>query len=100
MYEAHPDAVRAVFIHDVKGLDAAERARLRGERIYVVDTYAEAARLAHECGLVSAAGLRRVLDESERLAAEVDWDSQEQRAGTTALLERDIAAAREYLARL
>ena len=46
----------------------AERARLRGERIYVVDTYAEAARLAHEYGLVSAAGPSTVLDESEAFA--------------------------------
>ena len=98
MYEAHPDAVRVVFIHDVKGLSAAEREELRGERIYVVDTYVEAARLAHEYGLISERGLREVIGEVERLTAEVEFNSEEQRAETLALVQRDLAEAKAHLA--
>lgn len=52
--------VVAVFIHDVVGIDERTRSDWAREGVYAVDTYDEAARLAHDLGLISAEGLAGV----------------------------------------
>lgn len=84
-------ALDIVFIHDVVHTSDAERARLRGERIHLVDTYVGAARIAHERGLIARAGLDRVVQESLSALAEIRWSSVEQERATRALFERDAA---------
>ena len=94
MLAEDPDAVRLVLIHDVVDTPADARAALRSEGIVVVDTPVGAALEAYAVDLVSAAGLASVADAAERDLARIRWESPEQASATTALLERDIAAAR------
>lgn len=54
------DHVAAVFIHDVVGVDARTRADWAREGVYTVDTWDEAARIAHDLQLISEEGLREV----------------------------------------
>lgn len=88
MWERFDDVLDLTVIHDVVGTPDAERARLREERILLVDTYAEAARLFHERGLISDAGLQRVIDESATGLDAVRWASPEQERTTRALFGR------------
>lgn len=60
MLARDPDHVRAVFIHNVTGAGEDVRGHLAAEGIFLFDTYADAAARAHELGLISAEGLRRV----------------------------------------
>lgn len=94
MLAEDPSAVRLVLIHDVVDTPADERATLRSEGIVVVDTPVGGALEAYAVGLVSADGLASVVDAAERDLARIDWESPEQASATTALLERDLAAAR------
>lgn len=89
MWERFDDVLDLTVIHDVVGTPDAERARLRTERILLVDTYAEAARLFRERGLIGDAGLQRVIDESATGLDAVRWASVEQERTTRALFERD-----------
>lgn len=89
-----PEAVRLVLIHDVVGLSGEERAALRSEGIVFVDTPVGGAVEAHAAGLLSRDGLASVADAARRELAEVEWSSTEQETATTALLERDLEAAR------
>lgn len=94
MLATDPEAVRLVLIHDVVALPDDKRAALRSEGIVVVDTPVGGALVAYAAGLVSAAGLASVVDAAERDLARIAWASPGQEAATTALLERDLAAAR------
>ncbi|MEO7268878.1 MAG: diacylglycerol kinase family protein [Knoellia sp.] len=94
MLAADPGAVRLVLIHDVVALGDEERAALRAEGIVIVDTPVGGAVEAYAVGLLSAAGLASVVDAAGRDAAAITWESREQEKATTALLERDLAAAR------
>lgn len=94
MLAADPESVRLVLIHDVVALADEERAALRSEGIVVVDTPVGGAIEAYAAGLVSAAGLTSVVEAAERDLAQIRWESPEQEKATTALLERDLAAAR------
>lgn len=89
-----PEAVRLVLIHDVVGLSSEERAALRSEGIVVVDTPIGGAVEANAARLLSRDGLASVTDAARRELAEVEWSSTEQEQATTALLERDLEAAR------
>ena len=88
------EAVRLVLIHDVVGLTDDERESLRSEGIVVVDTPVGGALEAHAAGLVSAAGLASVASATERDLPTIAWDTPEQESATTALVKRDLAAAR------
>ena len=88
------EAVRLVLIHDVVGLTDDERESLRSEGIVVVDTPVGGALEAHAAGLVSAAGLASVASATERDLPTIAWDTPEQESATTALVNRDLAAAR------
>ena len=94
MLAADPDAVRLVLIHDVVSLSDDERDALRSEGIVVVDTPVGGASEAYAAGLISPAGLTSVVEAAERESARIEWESPEQEARTTALLERDLAGAR------
>ncbi|MFC7487278.1 diacylglycerol kinase family protein [Knoellia sp. CPCC 206453] len=94
MLAADPDAVRLVLIHDVVALADEERAALRSEGIVIVDTPVGGAVEAYAAGLVSSAGLASVVEAAERDLAHIRWESPAQERATTALVERDLAAAR------
>lgn len=98
LYQHFPEAVRAVFIHDVVNTPAAERERYREERIYFFDTYPAAAAKAYELGLIDEAGLREVMAEASAGFDKVRWDSAEQETAVRELLAVDLAAAEAALA--
>ena len=94
MLASDPEAVSLVLIHDVVALPPSERKALRSEGIVVVDTPVGGAVEAYAAGLVSAAGLASVVEAAEREVVGIRWDTPEQEAATTTILERDLAAAR------
>ena len=93
MWEAHPDAVRTVIIHDVVDTPASERARWASERIIFVDTHVGAACVAFEAGLITADGLRHVVAEARRGMDAVAWKSPAQESATRALFDADVSRA-------
>lgn len=98
MYADHGGAVRAVVIHDVRAMNDEERAAYEAKGIYLVDTYVGAGVRLHQLGLISAASLQRVIDETTSLADKVEWRDDGQRDAMWELWRRDIAAAGEHLA--
>lgn len=91
LWEQFEDIVDIVVIHDVVGTPAEERARLAAARIHLVDTYAGAARLMLDRGLITPAGHQRVVAESYAALGSIAWDSDEQHAAIKALIDRDAA---------
>ena len=87
------DALDLALIHDVAGKPDAEKERLRGLEIHLVDTWIGGAALAHERGLISAAGLAKVATEAMRELEAVPWRSPDQERAARALFERDLALA-------
>ena len=67
--------------------------RLAAKNIWVIDTYVGAAAKARELGLVSPAGVERVLAETNRLLDEMAWETPEQEQTIRSLVQRDAAAA-------
>lgn len=100
MLAADPEAVRLVLIHDVVELADEARAALRSEGIVVVDTPVGGALEAYAAGFLSPAGLASVVDATGRDATGIEWESPEQEKATTALLERDMRAARAAYPRI
>lgn len=88
-----PDTLRAAFIHDVVDTPDDRRAAYADEGIYFHDTYAGCAVKAHELGLISRAGLERVVAETRAGLDTIAWDSPEQERRMRALVDRDAAAA-------
>lgn len=82
-------ALDFVVIHDVVATPAAARARLRRERIHLVDTYIGAARYAYECGLIARVGLERVIAESFAALDRIRWSSARQERAVRALFDAD-----------
>lgn len=93
LWQRFPGTLRAAFIHDVVDTPAEERAAYAAEKIYFHDTYAGCALKAHELGLISRAGLERVVAETMAGLDAVPWQSAEQEQHLRALVERDAAAA-------
>jgi hypothetical protein len=91
LYEQHPDAVRAVFIHDVKETPDAERAALAAHGIHVVDTYVRAAAIARDLGLITQGSAETVLAETREGFDGIAWDTPEQERAMRDHLERDAA---------
>ncbi|MFW5472623.1 diacylglycerol kinase family protein [Knoellia sp. CPCC 206450] len=89
------DAVRLVLIHDVVDTAADERDALRSEGIVLVDSPVGGALEAYAVDLVSATGLAAVVEAAERDLDRIQWESPEQERATRAIVERDIAKARE-----
>ncbi|OYO23156.1 hypothetical protein CGZ93_06800 [Enemella dayhoffiae] len=90
LYAEHGEVVRLVLIHDVVGTAPTEREAYARQGIWFFDTYVGAALVAHEHGLISAAGLDAVVVEAVREFERLEWDSAAQRAGMRALFERDL----------
>lgn len=82
----------AVVIHDVVGTPPEQRAALDAEGIHLVDTYVGAARHVHAKGLISDAGLSKVIDESRAALDAIRWRSAAQRDAVASLIERDASA--------
>ncbi len=93
LLERFADVLDLVLIHDVVATPASVRAEHAGRGIFFHDTYVGAATLLRRRGLISDAGLRRVLTEAQAGLDAVRWDSAGQEAATRALFARDIAAA-------
>lgn len=90
LLERFGDVVDLVVIHDVVGTPADERERLASAGIHLVDTWIGAARIARERGLISEAGLERVVTSAFAGLDALAWASDEQRE---AALERHRADA-------
>lgn len=86
------DAVRGIFIHDVRESVESVREGWRAEGIYPFDTYVGAATEAHARGMITAEGLQAVIEATRREFAAITFDSDTQREKMHDLLERDIAA--------
>ncbi|WP_040157692.1 phosphatase domain-containing protein [Nigerium massiliense] len=93
LYREYPDTVTAVFIHDVVDTAEAVRAEHGAHGIHFFDTYPGAATTAYELGLISAAGLREVLAETDAGLDTIAWGNPEQEAAARALTARDVAGA-------
>lgn len=92
LWEQHPDAMDAVFIHDVVDTPEQERAEHAEHRIWYHDTYVGAANKALELRLISDTGWQQVSDEAQQAFSQVQWDDDEQRRTMMELLERDLDA--------
>ena len=85
LLEQFDHVVDLVFIHDVVGIPDAERARLADLGVRVVDTWVDAARIAHAAGFIARAGLDRVIEESRSMLDQIRWASPAQEHTTRAL---------------
>jgi hypothetical protein len=88
-----PDAVRAVFIHDVVATPEPVRQVWRDKRIFFFDTYVGAAVEAFAVGVISRDGVARVVQASREDMARVSFASEAQREARMAELERDSRRA-------
>ncbi len=86
-----PDRTRLVLIHDVLAMSAEERDELRARGVHVVDTYVAAGIIARDAGLISDAGLAKIITETVAGFEVIAWDSPEQEAATRALLDADLS---------
>lgn len=93
LHEQFPDDLDIVLIHDVVATPEAERSEWAGRGIFFFDTYVGAATIAYDKGLVSAGGLRQVVDETRSGLDALRWDSPAQEAGLRDLVDRDVAVA-------
>lgn len=92
LWELYPDAMDAVFIHDVVDTPHEERAERAKGRVWFHDTYVGAATKAFELGLISRAGLGRVADDARQALTQIPWEDSAQRERMEALFARDLAA--------
>lgn len=99
LHEEFPDDLDVVLIHDVVATPEAERAEWAGRGIFFFDTYVGAATVAFDRGLVSARGLRQVVDETRSGLDAARWDSPSQESGMRDLVNRDVAVASGVLER-
>lgn len=91
LWQEHPEAMDAVFIHDVVDTDEQVRREHAEHRVWFHDTYVGAASKALELELISRAGWQHVVDEATQSLEELVWDSADQEARMRALFERDLA---------
>lgn len=90
MREKAPSVVPLVLIHDVVATPEERRAELRASEVHLFDTYAGAALVAFEKGLIPAEGLNRVAAAARVELSTVPFASQAQRAAREADLCRDL----------
>jgi hypothetical protein len=93
MLAAHPDAVRAVFIHDVVATPEDTRKAWRARRIFFFDTYVGAAVEAYEMGVIARDGVARVARAAREELEKVPFTSEEQRQARRAELTSDLQRA-------
>ena len=94
LHELYPGKLDVVIIHDVVDTPPERRAEYAAQGIYFHDTYVGAATVLRERGLISDAGLRRVVEEAMTGLDAVRWRSAEQERRMRDLFDRDVAAAR------
>lgn len=98
IWERFGDVVQGVFIHDVVDTPDDKRAEWAAKRIWFHDTYVGAAAKALELGLISAKGLRTVIDEATQELGQIEFEDDEQRRRMQDLFARDTAMAEQSLA--
>lgn len=94
MRAALPDRVRAVFIHDVVATPESARIEWATKGVMLHDTYVGAATFAFEAGLISRAGLERVVAAAKAAMGSIAFDSLSQKKAREDEIERDVARAR------
>lgn len=93
MLAAAPQAVHAVFIHDVVDTPEATRQSWREKRVYFFDTYVGAAIEAFQQGVISRDGVARVARAAQESMAGIAFKSPGQREARQQELERDLQRA-------
>jgi hypothetical protein len=93
MLAVHPEAVRAVFIHDVVDTPEPVRQQWRDKRIFFFDTYVGAAVEAYAVGVIARDGVARVAQATREELERVPFPSEAQRQARRADLERDVRRA-------
>jgi phosphatidate phosphatase APP1 len=93
MLEIDREAVRGIFIHDVRQSPREVRDGWRDEGIIVFDTYIGAAAEARARGMISAEGFQRVIDEAQQELTAIKFPSEDRRRLVHDLLKRDLARA-------
>jgi hypothetical protein len=97
LVKRHGDTTAGVFIHDVVGLSADERASWRERGVRMFDTYLGAACEARELGLISSVGLERVGRSARAELGDVRWTSHAQHHAREAELAADVDRANVLL---
>lgn len=93
LLSSHPNRVKGAFIHDVVGLDDQARQQLRQRGVRVFDTYVGAAVEAHQAGLISAEGVRRVAAAAQQDFWRVEFRDDQQRQARLDELQADLVRA-------
>jgi hypothetical protein len=93
MLATYPEAVRAVFIHDVVDTPEPVRQQWRDKRIFFFDTYVGAAVEAYTVGVIARDGVARVVQAAREELERVPFTSEAQRQARRADLERDVRRA-------
>jgi phosphatidate phosphatase APP1 len=93
MLASWPEAVHAVFIHDVVATPEPERQAWRRKRIYFFDTYVGAALEAYAVGVISRDGVARVARAAREELRAVPFTSESQRAQRESDLASDCQRA-------
>jgi len=97
--DAAAQASRLALIHDVVGMSAAERQRLRDETGAVVfDSYVDAGTEAYTRGLIGRDGLLRVMDAAQAEFAAITFESEAQKGARAAELQSALERAAAALA--
>lgn len=94
MRESLPQAVRAVFIHDVVATPPEQRDAWRAKHVFFFDTYVGAAVDAFHAGVISRDGVDRIAAAATESLAAISFPSPALRQAREAELERDLALAR------
>jgi len=93
MLAAHPESVRAIFIHDVVGTPEPVREVWRAQRIFFFDTYVGAAVEAYEVGVIARDGVARVARAAREELEKIPFTSEAQRQARRDELTRDLQRA-------
>jgi hypothetical protein len=91
--ERAPEAVKAVFIHDVVATPKDRRDALGAKGVYLFETYVGAAVRAFRLGLISPVGLVRVARAAEEQLRAIDFNDEVQRTARRDELARDLELA-------
>jgi hypothetical protein len=93
MLASYPEAVRAIFIHDVVETPEPVRKAWRDKRIFFFDTYVGAAVEAYQVGVIARDGVARVARAAREELEKVPFSSATQREARQADLARDLQRA-------
>ncbi|WP_437724322.1 phosphatase domain-containing protein [Sorangium sp. So ce861] len=97
MLELAPEAVQAIFIHDVVATPERARQELAVGGVHLFDTYLGAAAVALERGLLGPEGAARVAEAALEAFAAIAFPSHEGREPRRLEMIRDVARLNELL---